>query len=37
MNRGNSIIGTILEGLLTGFTFALGWIFAFLLVGVALA
>jgi hypothetical protein len=32
-----STIRTIAEGFLTGFTFALGWIVAFVLVGLAVA
>jgi len=31
------VFKTISEGLLYGFTFALGWVFALLLVGVAVA
>jgi hypothetical protein len=37
MSRVKSTVSTIAEGLLSGFTFALGWIFAFLLVGMAMA
>lgn len=37
MNRVTSTVRTIAEGFLTGFTFALGWIFAFVLMGMAVA
>jgi hypothetical protein len=37
MNSVAATIRTIAEGFLTGFTFALGWIFAFVLLGIAVA
>ena len=37
MNSATSLCRTLVDGLLMGFTFALGWFCAALLVGVALA
>jgi hypothetical protein len=37
MNRVATTIRAIAEGFLTGFTIALGWIFAFVLLGIAVA
>jgi phosphotransferase system glucose/maltose/N-acetylglucosamine-specific IIC component len=37
MKSGSGIIRTITEGLIFGFTFALGWFFAAMLLGVAVA